>query len=329
MAGRRTNIALFVALALSLATGGLAFAVGTSAVRWILIAHGVAGLAIVLLTPWKSVIARRGLTKRRGGTSASIAFTALVAISVLAGIAHSAGLLRAVGPVSVMQIHVGTALAAIPLLVFHVMARPARWRATDISRRNLVRAAGLATAGIAVYAAKESVVRLASTPGAARRYTGSYERGSFRPELMPVTQWLNDSVQVIEADDFVLTVDDRTWSFEELARWRDRVRATIDCTGGWYSEQDWEGVRLDRLIEQTTTSVAVVSRTGYQRLFPANDIPNLLLATRVGEEFLSAGHGGPLRLVAPGRRGFWWVKWVDHIARSDRPWWLQPPFPLT
>ena len=44
---------------------------------------------------------------------------------------------------------------------------------------------------------------------------------------------------------------------------------------------------------------------------------------------LSVGHGFPARLVAPGRRGFWWVKWVDRIELQTTPWWWQPPFPVT
>jgi hypothetical protein len=32
--------------------------------------------------------------------------------------------------------------------------------------------------------------------------------------------------------------------------------------------------------------------------------------------------------VAPGRRGFWWVKWLDRLVVDTRPWWWQPPFPL-
>jgi DMSO/TMAO reductase YedYZ molybdopterin-dependent catalytic subunit len=54
-----------------------------------------------------------------------------------------------------------------------------------------------------------------------------------------------------------------------------------------------------------------------------------MLATRVAGEQLSAGHGFPLRLVAPGRRGFWWVKWVERVQVDETPWWWQPPFPIS
>jgi DMSO/TMAO reductase YedYZ molybdopterin-dependent catalytic subunit len=43
-----------------------------------------------------------------------------------------------------------------------------------------------------------------------------------------------------------------------------------------------------------------------------------LLATHVGGERLSHGHGFPLRLVAPGRRGFQWVKWVERVEVRER-----------
>lgn len=119
------------------------------------------------------------------------------------------------------------------------------------------------------------------------------------------------------------------WSLEELAAFDDRVTATLDCTGGWHATQDWTGVRLDRLIDDTGGSIRVISATGYDRRFAIGAVGGLLLATHAGEAPLSAGHGAPLRLVAPGRRGFWWVKWVSEIAVDDRPPWWQPPFPLT
>jgi DMSO/TMAO reductase YedYZ molybdopterin-dependent catalytic subunit len=55
----------------------------------------------------------------------------------------------------------------------------------------------------------------------------------------------------------------------------------------------------------------------------------VLLATRAGGAPLSVAHGYPVRLVAPGRRGFWWVKWVDRIELRPTSWWWQPPFPVT
>jgi DMSO/TMAO reductase YedYZ molybdopterin-dependent catalytic subunit len=115
----------------------------------------------------------------------------------------------------------------------------------------------------------------------------------------------------------------------------DQVRAVLDCTGGWYAEQDWAGVRLDRLLTDVAGvdlpsdgSVDVVSVTGFRRRLPLRDAGAVLLAVAAAGRPLSPGHGAPVRLVAPGRRGFWWVKWVRRIEVVDAPWWLQSPFPL-
>jgi hypothetical protein len=173
-----------------------------------------------------------------------------------------------------------------------------------------------------------------SLPGADRRGTGSYEVASFDPGGMPVTQWLNDSVPapVLSPSLDVLTpVGARRWSLDELARFDDDVRAVLDCTGGWYSTQEWRGVLLSRLLPRIveTRSIVVRSATSYTRRFPASDADHLLLALQVGGEPLSIGHGGPMRIVAPGRRGFWWVKWVTSVEAASTPWWWQPPFPLS
>ena len=75
-------------------------------------------------------------------------------------------------------------------------------------------------------------------------------------------------------------------------------------------------------------SVRVVSTTGYDRRFALDVADGLLLATAVAGAPLTHGHGAPLRLVAPGRRGFEWVKWVERIEvlESSHRW--QPPLPL-
>ncbi|MBT8250245.1 MAG: molybdopterin-dependent oxidoreductase, partial [Acidimicrobiia bacterium] len=122
----------------------------------------------------------------------------------------------------------------------------------------------------------------------------------------------------------------RTWTIAELGEFADHVTATLDCTSGWYATQEWTGVRIDRLLGTLAgESILVTSATGYRRRYPIGDAPRLLLATGVGGNPLSPGHGAPARLVAPGRRGFWWVKWVTEISVEERPWWVQAPFPLT
>jgi DMSO/TMAO reductase YedYZ molybdopterin-dependent catalytic subunit len=65
--------------------------------------------------------------------------------------------------------------------------------------------------------------------------------------------------------------------------------------------------------------VRVVSHTGYRWSFDLRDARRLLLATRVGGEPISHDHGAPVRLVAPGRRGFQWVKWIVRLELHDGP----------
>jgi DMSO/TMAO reductase YedYZ molybdopterin-dependent catalytic subunit len=343
MAGRRTNLALLALLAAALGTGALAFAMGTGWARAAAVAHGASGIGLLLLVPWKSVIARRGLRRRAGkagaiaGTAASIAFAAAVAMSLLAGIGHSTGAIRSVAGITSMQVHVGAALVAVPLGLWHVWARRIRPRRIDLTRRALIRSGALAAGSLGAYGALSGMTWLAKLPGRERRFTGSYERGSFIPEEMPVTQWLDDRVPIIDGSKWSLSVRSggeevgRRLSLGQIEAMGRALTATIDCTGGWFARQRWEGVSLDRLIPSPAQarSVVVRSTTGYQRRFPIRDVGRLWVATRVGGEPLSPGHGFPARLVAPGRRGFWWVKWIEGIELSHVPWWWQPPFPLT
>lgn len=335
MAGRRTNLALLILLVLAFATGGLAYAMGTGWARWPIVAHGIVAFAIVVLTPWKSVVARRGLKRHRTGRGGSLALTFFTLVALLFGILHSTGIARSFDLVTAMQVHVGAALLTLPFAFWHVVARRVRIHHTDVSRRQLLRSGYLLGGAALVYGAVESVVHLVSLPGRDRRLTGSYEEGSFAPDDMPVTQWFNDVVPGIDPAAWRLAVasfdDMREWTYDELAAFDDRVRATIDCTGGWYAHQDWHGARLSRLIGDTgdARSVVVRSVSGYARTFSVDVIDDLLVATGVGDRPLSSGHGFPARLVAPGRRGFWWVKWIDRIELSARPPWLQLPFPLS
>src|SRR5437660_8490747 len=117
--GARVNLGLLAILSIAFFTGWLAFAFATAPARWSLVVHAAGGFAIVALLPWKSMIARRGLDRPRAGRWASILLGVLVVISLGAGILHSTGLLVYWGPLTAMDFHVGAAIAAVPLVVWH------------------------------------------------------------------------------------------------------------------------------------------------------------------------------------------------------------------
>ena len=331
---RMTNLTLLVALLIAFATGLGAVANGSVSGRWVVIGHGVAAMTVVLLIPWKSTVVRRGLRRARRSRWASLLLAVLAVTTILAGLGYTTGLVRSVGGVRGMWIHVAAALALVPLAGWHVLARHTRPRKADLSRRVLLRTGILTAAAAGLYVATASVVRLTGLPGVDRRFTGSYEAGSFDPSSMPRYIWLNDSIPAVDADRWRLTVIDGDGQYQltlaDLSAYHSQLRAVLDCTSGWYAEQDWTGAPVSALLRDVgdARSLFVHSVTGYWIRFPVDEVDRLLLATAVGGQPLRAGHGFPLRLVAPGRRGFWWVKWVDRIElQSTSPWW-QPPFPL-
>jgi DMSO/TMAO reductase YedYZ molybdopterin-dependent catalytic subunit len=334
-AGRITNQALLVALVLVFGTGVATVAIGSASGRWAAIAHGVAGLVILLLVPWKSRVVRGGLRRGRATRWVSLLLAGLVVITFVAGVGYATGLVRSIAGRPGLWVHIAVALVLVPLVLWHLVARRIRPRRSDLSRRTFVRAGLLGAGAAGLYFAAGEAVRLGRLPGADRRFTGSYETGSFAPDAMPVTSWLVDPIPAVDPDRWRLTVVDGTGRYQlgldDLATSGTRLRATLDCTSGWYAQQDWSGVPVNALLRSTgqARSLLVHSVTGYWIRFPVSDVGRLLLATQVGGAPLSAGHGYPLRLIAPGRRGYWWVKWVDRIELQATPWWWQPPFPVT
>jgi hypothetical protein len=238
----------------------------------------------------------------------ALLLAALAVATLATGIAHALGAADA-GPLTVLGWHIGLAIALVPLVVVHLAHRPQRPRRGDLSRRTFLRLAGLT----AVAAAGELAL---SAVGAPRSTTGSLPRDSPMP-----TSWLNDSAPA----------EPTAWDGRLAGLPVRSVTCSLDCTSGWYAVNRWTGVRLSDLLGPLpagTSSVVVQSDTGYSRRFAAAEVDDLLLATHLDGRPLPRDNGGPARLVAPGRRGFWWVKWVRSVEPSDLPSWWQSPFPL-
>lgn len=339
--GRRTNLALLSVLTSAFITGLTAQALGTAA--WgttVVTLHGVMGLAILILTPWKTRVAQRGMSRRNSGGRLSLALAGVAITVLITGVLHSTGTVGHIGPFTVLWVHVASALLLIPLVAWHYLARNTSPRKTDLSRRNLLRLGGLTSGAGILWFGLDRSIALAQLPGSRRRFSGSHERSSFNPEAMPVTSWLDDRTPALEASTWQLAIQDqrtqKVLSLQDLESLEnEEIVAELDCTSGWYASQVWSGVRLDRLMNprlidrDEVRSIGVRSATGYTRRFPVEDLERLWLVTGMGGAPLSAGHGFPARLIAPDRRGFWWVKWVVRIETSPIPWWVQLPYPAT
>jgi hypothetical protein len=309
---RRTNLALAALLGVATASGVAALLVGEGRVAAVVWAHGAAGFALLPLVRPKGRIAARGTARRRGAAAPGLLLGALVAASVALGVAHATGI-GTLGPLTALGWHIGLALAAVPVAAAHVWKRPPRPRAGDLSRAAFLRLAAVAGAGVVAKLAFEA------TLGAQRAATGSLRRAAPVP-----TAWLDDAAPERIATPYT---PERLAGFAQTS-----VECTLDCTSGWYSTNRWAGVALVDLLSRLppgTRSVEVRSATGYARRFGASDLDGIVLATHMDGVPLAPEHGAPARLVAPGRRGFWWVKWVTAVEPSPLPAWLQSPFPLT
>lgn len=331
MRARFVDWALFIGIAFEVLSGLGSFLVGRPEGQGVLVVHGMVGLAILFLLFWKLRRVRVHIIRPhlwRPSTLAGLLALALLSATVLTGIIWTVWQ-RPVGYPSGMILHTVAGLALLALYLVHMALRfkpPARRDLRD--RRSLLGMVGVLVAGGVLWSAQQAVSRLLDTPGARRRFTGSRETGD--SGSFPVTMWMLDNPRPIDAGNWRLTVSGAVDQPQELAlddlaaMMRAPLEATLDCTGGWYTVQDWHGVRTGDLLaraglQPSAQYVRFRSVTGYRWSLPLEEAHSTLLATQVGGRALSHGHGAPLRLVAPNRRGFQWVKWVVAVEVLEQP----------
>jgi len=335
---RIVDWSLFLVVCVELTTGLLSFTVGTQGWWPLFWLHRILGLACIVLLGCKLARVRSRLTDSAQWQPSTVlsVLTAVAALGALTtGIVWVFGLDVRLSYWTLLSVHVGFGLVLLPLVLAHLTTRFRLPRRVDFDRRRTtMRYSGLLIAGAIGYRTQELLNAVLGTAGADRRWTGSQPREGDGNASFPITSWVADDPDPVDRSTWQLTVRGDVTTPQVLAYGElsadTQQEALLDCTSGWYTIQDWRGVRVGDLLEEagardTATHVRFVSVTGYRWSLPIDEARQALLATHVGGERLSHGHGAPLRLVAPGRRGFQWVKWIERIdvrRRNDPAQWI-------
>jgi DMSO/TMAO reductase YedYZ molybdopterin-dependent catalytic subunit len=332
-----TNSAILVCL-FSLSLTGIVTLI-TSGVAWIMDIHRFSAWALLALAPTKAGIILRSL---RQGLSLSwdrgllpILSSLMLAI-VLLGIGLGLTWVLNLNDwwvvlgQTVISWHWILGLALLPLLLLHTISRwPNPQTHVLFSRRAAVKSLAIGALGLFGWQFTEALADTREDKDHPRRLpTGSRRYGSFQGNAFPVTTNYGEDPRQVLVEDWKLTVGGLVtrpleFTYTDLLAMRAEVwTATLDCTVGWYTTQDWQGIPLKRLLDRCgpTTEARFLrlnADTGYSKPFRVREGAGILLATHVGGERLAHQHGYPLRAVIPARRGWFWVKWLSGIELFD------------
>jgi DMSO/TMAO reductase YedYZ molybdopterin-dependent catalytic subunit len=325
MSPRLTDWSLALAAGVAFGSGIISLVSGRPELWFVFALHGMAGLWLLLLLWGKFArVLPRLLRPRLWDRATLFGATAalVVALALGSGIWWVFGGDLYVAGFNLLNWHILLGIGLTLAISTHMFARAKPLRGHDVrGRREMLRAGALLLGGAALWPIQQALGRGLGLPP--RRFTGSREAASYVGNAFPATSWVADAPRPIAADRWQLQISGAiqaplTLGYDDLGAAGDQLEATLDCTGGFYSTQIWRGVRVGRLLEragllETARYVSFVSVTGYRWSLPLDEAADALLATHVGGEPISHDHGAPIRLVAPGRRGFEWVKWVTRV----------------
>jgi DMSO/TMAO reductase YedYZ molybdopterin-dependent catalytic subunit len=240
-------------------------------------------------------------------------------------------------PFSFRSTHFAVGWVAIGALVVHIAVKlPVVRRALTptpaddpepagdaLSRRGLMRTAGLASAAAVVLTAGGTVPWL-------RQVSVFAARSGDGPQGVPINKSAHAAGVTASATHPAYRLDvvhgDRTVSLsrDDLLQLRQQTSTLpIACVEGWSAEGEWTGVRLRDLLDLVDAPHGVsVEVTSLQKQGPfrVTHLPGqfadddlTLMALALNGEPLSVDHGFPCRLIAPNRPGVLQTKWVRRL----------------
>jgi DMSO/TMAO reductase YedYZ molybdopterin-dependent catalytic subunit len=163
-------------------------------------------------------------------------------------------------------------------------------------------------------------------PGEIREYEGQ--------PLSSINDFRENSIQgpqYIDKESYELSVTGlveapMTYSYDSIVENLDHHLKvlTLNCVEGWSVKLLWEGVLVRNVIEEAgvlddAKVIIFHAYDGYSTSFPIDYIieNDILLAHKMNNVTLPPERGFPFELVAEGKWGFKWIKWITTIELSD------------
>jgi DMSO/TMAO reductase YedYZ molybdopterin-dependent catalytic subunit len=123
-----------------------------------------------------------------------------------------------------------------------------------------------------------------------------------------------------------LVENPRIYSYDDVVNEYEHKKkvVTLNCVEGWSVTILWEGIEVRELLEeaqpQSDAKVVIFhAHDGYSTSFPVNYIMenDIIMAHKMNGVALPPERGFPFELVAKGKWGYKWIRWITAIELSD------------
>jgi DMSO/TMAO reductase YedYZ molybdopterin-dependent catalytic subunit len=165
-----------------------------------------------------------------------------------------------------------------------------------------------------------------SNPAEIRVYNGQ--------QLSSVNDFRNEAIngnQDINISTFTLTVtglvqNEAVLTYDQIVNTHAHYLkvATLHCVEGWEVTVLWEGVLVKDLLQEANYSqnaqvLIFYSQDGFTTSLPLSYIinNNITIAYKVNGLTLPKSEGYPFQLVAEGKLGYKWAKWITKMEVSN------------
>ncbi len=147
--------------------------------------------------------------------------------------------------------------------------------------------------------------------------------GDFRENSIKGPQYIKKEEYKLQITGLVDST--KTYTYDQIvSRPAFEKVVTLNCVEGWSVTILWEGVVLRDLlreagIDSTANTVILRAHDGYSTSFPLSYIMenDIMMAHRMNGITMLPERGFPFELVAEGKWGYKWIKWITEIELSD------------